>query len=171
MSMPRMKFGVAAVISIFCAFAFTACTEVNDYSVFYGNYVFEKQIYISPLSSFTATGDFKEYYTLTKDFLVVTNMNGKQQKIAINYDKRDLDEIQFENDFFPGNNIPDISSYKEKQQYSLADADGRERYRLYRLDDQIWLACIHSDKAGNGSEYIWSIYKIEGYDGEIPSKA
>jgi hypothetical protein len=52
-------------------------------------------------------------------------MNGKQQKIAINYDKRDLDEIQFENNFFPGNNIPDISSYKEKQQYSLADADGR----------------------------------------------
>ncbi len=165
----------AVIVIMLCAAAVTACAqskEADDIKGLYGNYVFEKQIYMNPLSSFTATGGYKEYYTLTEDSLVLTDdLTGKQQKIAGKYEKGGVDEKRFADGFFPGMDVPDISGYKDGRQYTFTDADGAVRYRLYLLDDQIWLACIHNDKANaEKSEYIWSIYKIARFDGEIPSK-
>ena len=83
-----------------------------------------------------------------------------------------LTEQDFKNDFLiDDTSAPDISKYKGKRQYTLTDADDVVRYRIYRLDDKIWLARIHQDNANTEkSEYIWHIYKIVSFDGEIPTK-
>ncbi len=138
----------------------------------YGNYVFEKQVYMNPLSSFMAFDGYREYYTLTKNLLILTDETGIQQRFAVTYKQDKVDEPEFKNSFMINIGVPDIAAYKERYQYTLTDASSSAVYRIYRLDDEIWLARIHKDTANTQkSEYIWNIYKITRFDGEIPMKA
>ncbi|WMJ89195.1 M56 family metallopeptidase [Anaerocolumna sp. MB42-C2] len=174
----KPKKWVVILTAILCVTAVITCaanplkeaiTKSND--VPYGNYVFEKQIYMNPLSSFMVLDGFKEYYTLTKNLLILTDKTGIQQRYAVTYQKDLVDEQTFKNSFMININIPDVTKYKDKYQYTLTNTSGSAVYRIYLMDDEIWLAQIHKDSANTQkSEYIWSIYKITRI-GDIPMKA
>ncbi|NIK77709.1 beta-lactamase regulating signal transducer with metallopeptidase domain [Paenibacillus castaneae] len=135
----------------------------------YGSYRFEKQVYMNPLSSFMPFEGFKEYYTLTEDSLTITNEAGNQQKLKAAYERKALDEQEFKDSFMlPSINVPNISGYKERYEYVLTDSAVDPQYRLFLLDDELWLAKIHKDTVNTlKSEYMWSIYKISKLDDEI----
>ena len=135
----------------------------------FGNYAFERQIYMNPLSSFLAFDGYQEYYTLTKDTLIVRSINGSQQEYPITYKKTKVDKQTFQNEFSMGNIIaPDLSSYRSC--YQLAEDAGSSIYRIFQMDDELWLAHVHSGKSidSQKSNYIWSIYKIKKFEGEFP---
>ncbi len=137
----------------------------------YGNYVFKKQIYMNPLSSFIAFDGFEEYYTLTKNLLIISNENGIQQRFSVSYKQSKVDEQAFNNSFMIDLDVPDISKYKERFQYTLTEISGSAVYRIYRMDDEIWLARIQKDPAKTKmKENIWSIFKIASIE-EMPVKA
>lgn len=170
---------VIVLAVILCVAVVVACaanpmenTGAKASDVPYGNYVFEKQIYMNPLSSFMAFDGYKEYYTLTKNLLILTDETGIQQRVAVTYKQDTVDDQEFKNSFMMNNfGITDITKYKERYQYTLIGASGSAVYRIYRMDDEIWLARIHEDTANTQkSEYIWNIYKITS-TGEIPMKA
>lgn len=170
---------VILLAAILCVAVAVACaanpmvnTEPKAKEELYGNYVFEKQIYMNPLSSFLALDGYREYYTLTENMLILTSETGDQQRITVAYEQAEVDEQEFKNSFLVDNvGVIDIDAYKERNQYTLTGTSSSAVYRIYRLDDEIWLARIHKDTANiQKSEYIWNIYKITKYDGEIPSK-
>ncbi len=135
----------------------------------FGNYAFERQIYMSPLSSFLAFDGYQEYYTLTKNTLIVRSINGSQQEYPIIYKKTKVDKQTFKNEFSMGNIIaPDLSSYRSC--YQLAEDADSSSYRIFRMDDELWLARVHTGNAAGSqmSDYIWSIYKIKKFEGEFP---
>lgn len=93
-------------------------TKEND--ELYGNYVFETQLYKNPLSSFIASDGYIEYYTLTKNLLIITDETGNQQRFEVAYEHDSVDEDKFKNSFIIDDvGIPDISSYKERYYYTL----------------------------------------------------
>jgi hypothetical protein len=51
---------------------------------------------------------------------------------------------------------PDISKYKKRYQYKLTGESGEDDYRLFFLDDEVWLAIVY--KSNN---VIWCINKIK----------
>ncbi len=81
-----------------------------------------------------------------------------------------MDEAAFQNSFMmEGFGIPDIASYQDRCQYTLTETEGNAIYRLYLMDNETWLARIHKDSVNKEkSEYIWSIFQIERFAGEIP---
>ena len=171
---------VIVLAAILCVAVVVACaanpmedTGAKASDDLYGNYVFEKQVYMNPLSSFIAFDGYREYYTLTENLLILTDETGNQQRIAVAYEQTEVDKQEFKNGFVLNSiGVPDIAAYKERYQYTLTGASGSAVYRIYRLDDEIWLARIHKDTANTQkSEYIWNIYKITKFDGEIPMKA
>jgi beta-lactamase regulating signal transducer with metallopeptidase domain len=128
----------------------------------YGHYIFDKQLYMNPLSSFLAMDGFKEYYTLTENSLIITNEAGNQQEIAVAYEPSPLDEEEFSSSFMLAiGDLPSIAGYKQRYQYELTASEAAPGYRLYLLDDEIWLAKIQKDAANTQKNaYIWSIYRI-----------
>lgn len=134
----------------------------------YGSYRFEEQVYMNLLSSFVAVDGFKEYYTFTKNSLIITDGAGNQQKMKAVYERKALDVQKFNESFMPSINVPNILGYKERYEYVLTDSAVDPEYRLFLLDDEIWLAKTHKDNVNTlKSEYIWSIYKISKLDEEI----
>lgn len=192
------KRAIALAITL-CIASIAACaanpmqtTEIDENGGLNGNYIFEKQIYMNPLSSFIAFDGYLEYYTFTRDSLLITDETGSQQRITGTYNQSEVKEQDFKNSFIMTSiGIPDISSYKERRQYTLTDGSNTA-YRIYLLDDEIWLARIYrntaskpntgksntgspdsgsSDSGSPKSEYIWSIYKMKEFSGEVPVKA
>ncbi len=186
-----MKVGILAVAAL-CTLSIVACSartkqsdeiresdtedqnqskEVNDNSLLYGTYAFEQQIYMYPLSSFIASSGFNEYYILDESSLIIMDGSGRRQEIAITYEKTTVDKQRFKQEFLMEDSLNlDISIYKECYQLTV-DTDS-SIYRIYKMDDQLWLARLHRGDAANAlkSDYIWSIFKIVRFDGEIPTK-
>ncbi|OME81335.1 hypothetical protein BK120_16875 [Paenibacillus sp. FSL A5-0031] len=134
----------------------------------YGSYRFEEQVYMNLLSSFVAADGFKEYYTFTENSLIITDGAGNQQKMKAIYERKALDVQKFNESFMPSINVPNILGYKERYEYVLTDSAVDPEYRLFLLDDEVWLAKTHKDNVNTlKSEYIWSIYKISKLDEEI----
>lgn len=134
----------------------------------YGSYRFEEQVYMNLLSSFVAVDGFKEYYTFTKNSLIITDGAGNQQKMKAVYERKALDVQKFNESFMPSINVPNILGYKERYEYVLTDSAVDPEYRLFLLDDEVWLAKTNKDNVNTlKSEYIWSIYKISKVDEEI----
>lgn len=134
----------------------------------YGSYRFEEQVYMNLLSSFVAVDGFKEYYTFTENSLIITDGAGNQQKMKAVYERKALDVQKFNESFMPSINVPNILGYKERYEYVLTDSAADPEYRLFLLDDEVWLAKTHKDNVNTlKSEYIWSIYKISKLDEEI----
>lgn len=131
----------------------------------YGDFVFDQQLYMNPLSSFVVHDDFSGYYSLTEDGLTVTEM-GKSLNYGIVYEDQELAEEQFMDSFiFAAGTMPDISSYKKRYQLAETAAIGSVFYRLYRMDGELWLARFHHDNANRlKNSYIWSIYRIVSMD-------
>ncbi|WP_339206596.1 M56 family metallopeptidase [Paenibacillus sp. FSL K6-3182] len=134
----------------------------------HGSYRFEEQVYMNLLSSFVAVDGFKEYYTFTENSLIITDGAGNQQKMKAVYERKALDVQKFNESFMPSINVPNILGYKERYEYVLTDSAVDPEYRLFLLDDEVWLAKTNKDNVNTlKSEYIWSIYKISKLDEEI----
>lgn len=137
-----------------------------------GNYIFDKQIYMNMLSSFLAYDGLKEYYTFTDDKLIITDSFGIKHIYAVTYEACTVNEADFKQSFIMENEIVDISYYASKHQYVLKDASGAVVYRVFMLDNDIWLIRVHKDTVNaEKHEYIWSIFKIKKYEGDIPARS
>jgi hypothetical protein len=136
----------------------------------YGTYQFIKQIYMNPLSSFLALDGFHEYYSFSEDTFLITDQAGNQRSMNVSYQAEPFDEAAFQKSFMmEPYGIPDITSFKDRRQYTITDHTWNMIYRLYLMDNEIWLAQIHKDSANRiKNEYIWSIFEIERFDGGIP---
>ncbi len=167
---------VTLALLLFCTITWaeagkTASTGINGtLESLHGTYQFKKQIYMNPLSSFLALDGFHEYYTFSENTFVITDQNGNQRCMTVTYQPEEFDEAIFRNSFMmEGFGIPDITSFKDRSQYTVTEISGSVVYHLYHLDNEIWLTQIHKDYANKiKNEYIWSIYQIERYEGEIP---
>jgi len=180
----KPKKWVTILTMILCVIAITACAanpsrvidssntvdpsnnnSLNDISDLYGYYVFEKQLYMNPLSSFIAFDGHKEYYTLAENQFIIIDKNGNELVYQVTYEQSEVDEQEFKNSFIIDDEYEynresiDITKYKERYRYELTGSlDG---YWIYLLDDEIWLVKMHKDSANvRKNEYIWSIYKI-----------
>ncbi len=132
----------------------------------YGAYAFKKQLYMNPLSSFMAFDGFEEYYELTENTLAFIDASGQRRSMDITWQEEPVDRKAYESSFImEGFGIPDISVYKNMRQFTLTSSSLENAvYRIYLMDDEIWLANIHKDSAHlQMSEYIWSIFRIEKY--------
>lgn len=165
---------VAGVSAVLCFAVIAACASnpsagtaaVKD-EIPLGTYEFDELMYMNPLSSFLPFGDFKEYYTLTEDAFIITGADGSVQKFEITPEKAQFDEKAFAGGFIAGIGMgePDLSGIKEREQFNLTGS----RYRLYRMDDEIWLANVHQgNERMEQSEYFWSIYRISPYEDDLP---
>ncbi len=131
-----------------------------------GNYIFDRLIYMNPLSSYMPQKGMQEYYNLSRSMLTIVNLEGERQYVAISLDeKRPLDQQGFDDLFMPDLEKPDLSRFKVCCEYRLCENDNNHSYCLFLLDKDIWLARLHS-KAG-----MWSIYRIKKYSGALPSPA
>lgn len=132
-----------------------------------GNYAFEKGLYLNHLSSAVIHDHYTEYYTFTNDSLIVTGEAGNKREYTITYKKTAVNRQDFENEFLPFTSV-DISDYQER--YQLTDDSESYPYRVYAMDDEIWLARLNTSRIPSGEEiqYIWSIFKIVKYDQAIP---
>jgi len=172
---PKRWAAVAAAVLCMTAAAACAANPIKsagqqEENGIYGSYVFEQSVYMNPLSSFMPFEGYKQYYTLTESALILTDEAGYRQVVPAAAEQSEVDEQPFRDSFMmEGFGVPDISSYQERTQYTLTDASGSPVFRLYLLEGEIWLARIHRDNVNTQkSEYIWSIYQITPYDGEIP---
>jgi beta-lactamase regulating signal transducer with metallopeptidase domain len=170
---------VAAIVTGVCLIANPSGAAFSNEQDLYGNYRFSKQVYMNPLSSFLALGGYEQYYTLGKDTLTITEETGEKQSVPITYVREEVSEQDFKASFDKvvsdlNINIPDITKYKRCCQYTLRDTSEHvPGYRLYILDDEIWLAKLRYIEELNGpnNECVWSIYGIEKYGGELPQPA
>ena len=161
---------------LLCVIAWTGAgkaepeTADNGLKSMYGTYQFVKQIYMNPLSSFLALDGFHEYYSFSKDAFLITDQAGNQRSMNVTCHAEPFDEAAFQTSFMmEGSGIPDITAFKDRRQITIMDDSGIIFYRLYLLDNDIWLAQIHKDSTNRiKNEYIWSIFQIERYGGEIP---
>ncbi len=132
----------------------------------YGTYAFVRQLYMNPLSSFMAFDGFEEYYELAENTLTFIDASGQRRSMDIALKEEPVDARAYESSFMmEGFGIPDIAAFQRRRQFTLS-SPGLESivYRLYLMDDQVWLANIHKDTANvQKQEYIWSIFKIEKY--------
>ncbi len=134
----------------------------------FGEYEFHKQIYMNPLSSFMAFDGFKAFYLFTDHRLVITDGEGNETATPVTY-KRITDAAQgFASSFrFTIGDVPDLSQYAEVGGYELVQSGGQSSYRLYLLDDEIWLATMREEHSGeHRGDYVWSIYQISRLNGK-----
>lgn len=164
----KPKKQIAVIASMLCIIAVATCAAnpresagASGTAELYGNYLFEATVYMNPLSSFYPFDDYVEYYTFTKDTLVITDKNGSQKSIPVQYNMAAVDTEKFKAAFDMDVGVPDITKYSERYQYTL-NKTSSTTYCIYLMDSEIWLARIN-----NGS--MWSIYKLARLAGEIPS--
>lgn len=136
--------------------------RLND---IYGVYAFDKALYVSPLSSSIYT-NVTEYYTLGKDYVHIVDPY-RMEELSVTYEGSEVDEDEFNNSFML--NIDsfkvDISNYKERYQYTLQSTN--ENYRIYVMDDEVWLAKLINRK--DNTEEIFYIFKLKKLDVNIPT--
>ncbi|RAU96393.1 hypothetical protein [Paenibacillus sp. YN15] len=177
-----LKKWLAALSAVACIAVIAACAASptvkeppKETESLYGSYRFEKQIYMNPLSSFMAFEGFEEYYTFTENSLIITDTAGNQRKVATagEWQQSTVDEQEFKNSLImKSSDIPELASYKERKQYTLTAPSAVPAYRLYVLDDEIWLARLQANTANiQQSVYFWSIFKLARLDERIPVKA
>ena len=137
-----------------------------------GNYVFDQALYQATSRYRLLPGDYREYYTFTKDTLIITDADGNREEYAVSYQKEPVSAEAFAEDFHPVEPGPDISGYQNC--YLLTDDEGSYPYRVYAMDDELWLVNFQINYVTNTKgptekvPEIGSIYRIVPYDGELP---
>ncbi|MEN6389182.1 MAG: hypothetical protein ABFD04_02120 [Syntrophomonas sp.] len=132
--------------------------ETNDSYDIRGCYEFEENVYTNPLSSFLAVKGHMPYYKISARALTINNdENGSKQEYSADFSKVPLNKERFTSLFNPDLGRPDISRYRECYQYAVFSAQGTPQYRLYVMDNEVWLAAMHND-------VMWSIYRLKKTD-------
>lgn len=144
-------------------------TTSNAKDDIYGCYEFGDCIYMSPLSSYLPVKGHMPYvYSIDEDSLIVADTKtGHIEKYSANYEKTPLVEDEFKAIFeFRGEPFgflpPNLSQYKERWLRAVFTRDKQQHFGLYQMDDEIWLASLHSGK-------LWSIYRLERTDKYNPT--
>jgi len=153
---------------IACASNPKITTKTGDINNLFGSYAFDKAIYVNPLSSAAYFG-VKEYYTFNEDSFYLINAYGKEE-LKVTYEKAEVNEEEFAGSFQIDINVPDISSYKTKYQYTLKSHNTGSYYRIYEMDDELWLAKVNKGTGEEDKELIWSIFKLSKISEDVPYK-
>ena len=123
----------------------------------YGLYVFDENLYTTPISSsFTPSKGRLLYFEIAADSLrVIDKEQGTTKEYTAVYEKKAVDENTFVVPFSDMAVPPDISQYKDCYQYAVFSSGDSLEYRLYIMDNEVWLASF----SGKDS-WLWSLYKI-----------
>lgn len=165
--MLRRRKYIVWITALLCAVSLASCAvnKAGGASVgdLYGTYEFKENIYTNPLSSYIPVKGYMPTYTLTKDSLVITEIGGEKRTVPAKYEQAPVDKDAFEALFmsFPDFKPPDISVYKDRYRYTLNDGDtGNPLFRLYLLDDTVWLAQLKDD-----GKQMWCLYELGRTEG------
>ena len=134
------------LVPIICLGIFGGCAA-NDDDI-NGYYEYEETIYHNPASSYLVTKDNADDYIIADDYLTIVHTDGTEEQIPASFAKSEVDEEAFVALFQFEIGVPDISAFKQRHQYSI-----NEQYRLYVMDDEVWLAQCPRDT-------MWSIYRL-----------
>jgi hypothetical protein len=160
--------GLCCTIIIACAFN-PKVIKSGDISNLYGSYAFENVIYKYPASSMSYF-DLKEYYTFNRDSFYLVNALNREQ-FVISYEREEVDEKKFNESFLIYFDIPDISGYKSRYQYTLKNQNTKSFYRIYEMDEEVWLARINMGAGEQeDKESIWTIFKLAKIHEKVPQK-
>ncbi|MCL1828809.1 MAG: hypothetical protein FWG32_04850 [Oscillospiraceae bacterium] len=132
----------AAVASIGPVIAATAPQSQDEDII--GCYVFDKNIYTNPLSSFMAAGGLPYVYGFGEDFFIIANTSGGEPHCySAEYCKTPVgaDEFRSKMTSLPGSLFSphDLSGFKERYLTAVMSDAGDPKYGLYRMDGEIWL--------------------------------
>jgi hypothetical protein len=125
----------------------------------FGRYEFEENVYTNPLSSFYAMKGYMPHFDISDNGLRIVNQEydtaeeytGALEPIDIS--KEDFEAL-FENEIVLEGTFPDISVYEQCRQYAVyKDEYDRVKYRLYLMDDEVWLMKM-------ANSHLWSIYQL-----------
>ena len=127
-----------------------------------GCYVFDKNIYTHPASSFAAFGELPYIYGFDDDAFIIANTGGGGiQRYNVEYYNTPVgvDEFLPDKDDPTGSLFarPGLTGFKERYLLAVISDGYRDIYGLYRMDDELWLTEL------NG-KWIWSIYRIRKTD-------
>jgi hypothetical protein len=120
----------------------------------YGQYEFDENIYTNLLSSFLAVKGTMPRYVIAADSFQIIYQDGTIESFSVEYEKKLIDIGTFYEHFMGGLGVPDLSGYKKCYQYAVFTGEFRQ-YRLYAMDQAIWLADWRND------EKIWTIYRLQ----------
>ncbi len=127
-----------------------------------GYYEFGGNIYTNPLSSFYPyKGDMPYYEISEKSMKVIDNKSGDVQEFTGNFERSPLHEDDFNALFMKGFPVPDITQYKERYQYATYSTESVREFRLYVMDQEVWIADFHG-------KYLWSVYRLTKTDAVKP---
>jgi len=128
-----------------------------------GCYVFERNIYTNPLSSFMAFGGLPYVYGFFEDsFVIADTGGGGTRSYFVEYYNSPVgaDEFYSKSDFPLGGSLfslPGLSRFDERYLLAVMSDDSGAEFGLYRFDDEIWLVELR----GIG---IWTIYRLQKTD-------
>ncbi len=141
----------------------------------YGYYEFSQNIFTNPLSSFLPFKGHMPFYEISESGLsIISIRDGSVQNIPGTFEKKSLGREQFKKMFTFDFSIPDIDKYESCYEYAVFSAEEGPEYRLYGMDQEIWLVNVHT------KNFIWSIYGLcrtrnvkAGPDGQliVPTEA
>ncbi len=120
-----------------------------------GIYRFEDNVYTNMLSSFMPVKDSMPFYVITDKMLeIVWDENGSAESFEGTADPMEVSKGEFDALFMEDpSGAPDISPYQQCMQYAVyKDEAGQSEYRVYLMDDEVWLANIRTR--------MWSIYRL-----------
>lgn len=124
-----------------------------------GRYEFEENVYTNPLGSFIAMKGYMPFFEITNNNLRIVYMDYDTVEeypgtVAPAIVSKDEFDALFEDEMVLEDMIPDISSYKQCRQYAVYTDDVNQlEYRLYLMDDEVWLAKM-------ANSHLWSIYRL-----------
>ena len=152
-----------SVIAICAAIAATgpaisaAASNYTDDDIF-GCYVFDRNIYTNPLSSFMALGGLPYVYGFDEDMFIIADAEGGGIRLfSVEYYRTPVDEDEFSSktDALTGAffSLPGLTRYKERYLLAVMSDGISPSYGLYRMDSEYWLV-----ELGIGG--VWSIYRL-----------
>lgn len=128
-------------------------TTPNAIPAFVRAYAFDENLYTNPLSSYIAFDGTGQLYLLEPDkgFTIVSEETGEVQENipSVNWNGKEVDTEEW-NALFMIKPVG-ISAYSVRMQYDISD-----RYRIYQMDSEIWLATINPKING-----MWSLYRLK----------
>ena len=156
-----------AVLIILFAYPLISSVHMADISTTYpdnvdesliGCYVFDKNIYTNPLSSFLALDGLPYVYGFDEDtFIIADTGGGVIQSYTVEYFRTPVGADEFLSETGRYSSLfspPDLSGFKERYLLAVMSGNGDPKYSLYCMDGDIWLV-EHS-----GVGIIWSIYRL-----------
>ncbi|HWP79580.1 MAG TPA: M56 family metallopeptidase [Candidatus Acidoferrum sp.] len=129
--------------------------EPGELPAFARAYAFDENLYTNPLSSYIPFEGTGQLYLLDPDtgFTIVGEETGEVQE---NIPSEDIDWYGKEVDAAAWDALfmtqpVDIGAYSLRMEYAVGD-----RYRVYQMDSQVWLAAVNL----NGGS-MWSLYRLK----------